>query len=85
MAFYTWLDPQRMSYGFGYGSPWSLAGLAHAPFRKSATPARESLHDSDGSEANGQNFQRRRSSLLPVSSCGSGFSSLQLHNSLLIL
>jgi hypothetical protein len=24
---YTWLDPQRTSYGFGYGSPWSLAGL----------------------------------------------------------
>jgi hypothetical protein len=27
---YTWLDPQRTRYGFGYGSPWSLAGLAHA-------------------------------------------------------
>jgi hypothetical protein len=26
---YSWLDPQRMSYGFGYGSPWSLAGLVH--------------------------------------------------------
>ncbi len=25
------LDPQRTSYGFGYGSPWSLAGLVHSP------------------------------------------------------
>jgi hypothetical protein len=25
----TWLDPQRTRYGFGYGSPWSLAGLVH--------------------------------------------------------
>jgi hypothetical protein len=23
------LDPQRKSYGFGYGSLWSLAGLVH--------------------------------------------------------
>jgi hypothetical protein len=23
------LDLQRMGYGFGYGSPWSLAGLVH--------------------------------------------------------
>jgi hypothetical protein len=110
-AVYSWLDPQRTSYGFGYGSPWSLAGLVHAPFRKSsiltlpsvadqllvwcsssssstsgchhvssgygfvpvaATPVRESLHDGDGSEANGHNFQRWRSSLLPVWSCGGG-------------
>jgi hypothetical protein len=27
---YTWLDPQRTRYGFGYGSPCSLAGLIHA-------------------------------------------------------
>jgi hypothetical protein len=27
---YTWLDPQRTRYGFGYGSPWSSAGLVHA-------------------------------------------------------
>ncbi len=27
---YTWLDPQRTRYGFGYGSPWSPAGLTHA-------------------------------------------------------
>jgi hypothetical protein len=26
---YTWLDPQRRSYNFGYGSPWSLARLVH--------------------------------------------------------
>jgi hypothetical protein len=26
----TWLDPQRTSYGFGYSSPWYLAGLVHA-------------------------------------------------------
>jgi hypothetical protein len=24
------LDLQRRSYGFGYGSPWSLVGLVHA-------------------------------------------------------
>ncbi len=28
---YTWLDPQRICYGFGYGSPWSLAGLIYTP------------------------------------------------------
>ncbi len=28
---YAWLDPQRMSYGFGYSSPWSLDGLVHLP------------------------------------------------------
>ncbi len=27
---YTWLDPQRTRYGFGYGAPWSSAGLTHA-------------------------------------------------------
>ncbi len=27
---YSWLDPQRMSYDFSYGSPWFLAGLIHA-------------------------------------------------------
>jgi hypothetical protein len=27
---YTWLDPQRTRYGFGYGFPWSPAGLTHA-------------------------------------------------------
>ena len=27
---YTWLDPPRTRYGFGYGSPWSPAGLVHA-------------------------------------------------------
>ncbi len=33
MPIYTWLDPQRTSYGFGYGSFWSLAGLIYAPSR----------------------------------------------------
>jgi hypothetical protein len=28
---YTWLDPQRTRYGFGYGSPWSLAVLILRP------------------------------------------------------
>jgi hypothetical protein len=28
---YTWLDPQRNCYGFGYGSPWSLAVLILRP------------------------------------------------------
>ncbi len=27
---YSWLDPQRTRYGFGYGSPWSPVGLVHA-------------------------------------------------------
>ncbi len=27
---YTWLDPERTRYGFGYGCPWSPAGLVHA-------------------------------------------------------
>jgi hypothetical protein len=27
---YTWLDPKKTRYGFGYGSPWSPAGLVHA-------------------------------------------------------
>ncbi len=31
MFFYTWFDPQKTSYGFGYSSPNSLAGLIHAP------------------------------------------------------
>jgi hypothetical protein len=26
---YSWLDPQRTRYGFGYGSPWSPAGVVH--------------------------------------------------------
>ncbi len=30
---YVQLDLQRTSYCFGYGSPWSLAGLIHAPGR----------------------------------------------------
>ncbi len=30
---YTWLDPQRTSYSFGYGSLWSLAELVHPPAR----------------------------------------------------
>jgi hypothetical protein len=32
---YTWLDPQKKSYGFGfgYGSLWSLARRVHAPGR----------------------------------------------------
>ncbi len=29
-AVYTWLDPQRTRYGFGYGFPWSSAGLIRA-------------------------------------------------------
>ncbi len=29
-VFYTWFDPQKTSYGFGYSSPNSLAGLIHA-------------------------------------------------------
>jgi hypothetical protein len=28
---YVWLDPQRTSYGFGYGSLWSPAILVHRP------------------------------------------------------
>ncbi len=24
------MDPQRTRYGFGYGCPWSLAGIVHA-------------------------------------------------------
>ncbi len=27
---YTWLDPPRTGCGFGYGSPWSPAGLVNA-------------------------------------------------------
>jgi hypothetical protein len=27
---YTWLDPQRNCYGFGYGSLWSSVRLIHA-------------------------------------------------------
>ncbi len=35
MTVYTWLDPQKKSYGFGfgYGSLWSLARRVHAPGR----------------------------------------------------
>jgi hypothetical protein len=32
-----WLDPQRTRYRYGYGSPWSLAGLVHALRRASAS------------------------------------------------
>ncbi len=28
---YTWLDPHRRSYSFGYAPPWSLAGFVHSP------------------------------------------------------
>jgi hypothetical protein len=29
-AVYTWLDPKKMSYNYGYSSPWTLARLIHA-------------------------------------------------------
>jgi hypothetical protein len=32
---YTWLEPQRTSYGFSYSSPWFLARLIHAPVARS--------------------------------------------------
>jgi hypothetical protein len=36
---YTWLDPQWMSYRFGYDSLWSLATLVHAPVRGGCSPS----------------------------------------------
>ncbi len=47
---YTWLDPQRNCYGFGYGGPWSLAVLILRPAEPSplAVPSSVGASASDG-------------------------------------